>query len=66
LLESNSLIWSFDFTKLLKNKHDPRNYAKPHEIDALIRITSCQFVDRFTASYSPSASGSYDNLPGIW
>ncbi len=35
---------------LLKNKHDPRNHTKPHEMDALIRILSCDFVDCFTAS----------------
>src|SRR5258705_9477589 len=26
------------------------NHAKPHEMDAFIRVTSCDFVDRFTAS----------------
>src|SRR6266496_121882 len=26
---------------LLKNKHDPRNHTKPHEMNTLIRDTSC-------------------------
>ncbi len=33
--------------RLLKNKDDPLNYTKPHEMEALVRVTSCHFVDRF-------------------
>jgi hypothetical protein len=32
-----------------KNKHDPRNHTKQHEMDALIQVFSCDLVDRFTA-----------------
>ena len=32
-----------------ENKYDPRNHTKPHEMDALIRVASYEFVDRFTA-----------------
>jgi hypothetical protein len=35
--------------RLLKNKHDPQNHAKQHEMDDLIRVISRDLVDRFTA-----------------
>ncbi len=35
--------------EMLKNKHDPRNHTKQHEMDELIRVISCDLVDRFTA-----------------
>jgi hypothetical protein len=38
------------FWEAAKNKHDPRNHTKPHEIDVLVRGTSCDFVDRFSVS----------------
>ena len=28
----------------LKNKHDPRSHTKQHEMDALIRVISCNFL----------------------
>lgn len=30
-----------------EKKHDPRNYTKLHETDALIRVPSCDFAHRF-------------------
>ena len=37
-----------------KNKSDPRNYTKPHETEAIVRVTSCYLVDRITASIACS------------
>ena len=37
---------------LRKNKYDPLNHTKPHEMDASICVTSCDFVDRFAASFA--------------
>jgi len=34
--------------RLLKNKHDPQNHAKQHEMDDLVRVISRDLVDRFT------------------
>jgi hypothetical protein len=31
--------------RLLKNKHDPQNHAKQHEMDDLIRVISRHLVD---------------------
>jgi len=33
-----------------ENKHDPRNHMKHHETNISIRVTSCDFLDRFAAS----------------
>ena len=47
-------------SRLLKNKHDPRNHTKQQEMVALIRVISCDLVDRFTAPTSdrkPLATG---------
>src|SRR5205807_7164464 len=43
------------------DKHDLRNHTKPHQMEALIRVTSCHFVDRFTAFIA--AHQSFSNLP---
>jgi hypothetical protein len=53
--------------RLRKNKHDPRNHTKLHEMDALIRVISCNFVDRlgaWTAPHHFSAACSGQNAGG--
>ena len=40
----------FFSSRLMKNKHDPRNLTKLHEMNVLVRVISCDFVDRFNAS----------------
>jgi len=35
---------------LLKSKPDPRTHTKSREMGAFLRVTSCDFVDRFLLS----------------
>src|SRR5438128_133556 len=43
-------------SRLLKNKYDPRNHTELHETHPLMGATSCDFVDRFTASVATTNS----------